>query len=125
MGKTAVLLPEKYKKIALANNISIQTVYGRLRRGWDVEKAVKVPPDKSKGKSADVPRKEGAIMPSDRPRCSKPISFYFYQDLEKILESAVKSSGLSRSEFISQVVEEYLLKWQKQKGMRRKPKPKK
>ncbi len=39
MGKVAKILPEEYKQKAIENHISIQTVYKRLRTGWDLERA--------------------------------------------------------------------------------------
>ena len=106
MGKTAILLPDKYKEKALENGISIQTVYQRIKRGWDLDRAVtqkpKTPPHLSKG------RDEGMIKAGDRPKGSKTYGFVYYKDREEKLDQAIAESGLSISDFMSNIVDEYL-----------------
>lgn len=117
MGKKAILLPDEYREIAEKNGLSIQTVYSRIKRGWELEKAVTKKPER---KYASPKRKEGMIIARDRPKGDRPISFYFYKDLEDLLEKAITESGLSRSEFLSQALETYLLKLWKPKTKTRK-----
>ena len=115
MGKVAKKLPEEYKQRAIDNGISVQTVYGRLQRGWDLEKAVthkstKVPLLTRKNSRTET----GEFKSLNRPK-SKNIGVTIYKDLEPILNEAVKESGKTKSEFIGDVIEEYLLKhWKPQ-----------
>ena len=107
MGKVAKLLPEEYKLKAIANNIPIQTVYWRIENNWDLEKAVTKQPRKIK-RNRD---KEGQII-SDRPK-SHIYTFNFYDDKKELLEKAIEESGKTKSEFIADAMEKYLLKlWQ-------------
>lgn len=109
MGKTAILLPEEYKEKAIANKISIQTVYQRLKRGWDLERAVTEPP-KTPQHLSKLSRDEGMIRSGNRPKGSKTYGFVYYKDREKQLDQAIAESGLSVSDFMSKIVDDYLEK---------------
>jgi hypothetical protein len=108
MGKVAKKLPEEYKVIAQNNGISLQTVYGRLQRGWDLDKAVNKIPSANYAFVKSLPRDEGTIAIGERKKTSRSYSFNWYEDLEEVLESAVLKSGLTRSDFICTAVEYYL-----------------
>ena len=115
--KTGKIFPEHYKQQAIANNISIQTVYSRLERGWDLEKAVNTPPVR-KTYIHEAKREDGWIVPSDRPRLKKTMGVNLYQDLEPLFNEALEESGLSRSDFVANAVEQYLLKlWTPKKNL--------
>lgn len=107
--KTSKVIPEEYREIAIANNISLQTVYSRLDRQWDLDKAVSTPPLR-KTYIHEAKREDGWVVPRDRPRMKKAMGVYFYQDLEPLFLEALQDSGLSCSEFIAQALEGYLLK---------------
>jgi hypothetical protein len=113
MGKVGKKLPEEYKLKAIENGISIQTVYGRLQRGWDLEKAVtkkstKIPLLTRKNSRTET----GEYKASKRPK-GRNIGVTIYKDLEPLLNQAIEESGKTKSEFIGDIVEEYLLKsWQ-------------
>jgi hypothetical protein len=110
MGKVAKLLPEKYKQKAIENNIPIQTVYYRLNKNWDIEKAVTQKPKQTIKRHRD---KEGQII-SERPK-SHLYSFTFYDDKQELLDKAIEESGKTKSQFIADILEEYLIKWAKKK----------
>lgn len=104
MGKVAKKLPEEYKQKAIANNISLQTVYQRLQRGWDLEKAVtKVSHRKDLKRSED-----GTIISGDRPKTTKSYAFCAYQDNQELLEKAIEKSGKSQSVFLADIVDTWL-----------------
>ncbi len=100
---TTAKLPEEYKEKAIANNLSISTVYRRLGRGWGLERAcTEKPLNKNYPKDREI-----NSFTSDRPR-NAPISFRYYDDAIEKLNEAVANSGLSRSEFLAIIVEEYV-----------------
>ena len=119
--KVGKKLPPEYHDKAIENNIPLSTVYNRLNRGWDLEKAVTTLPTR-KTYANTQNREEGVMVPSSRPR-SKSISFSPYKDYEDLLNDAIAKSGKSRSEFIADALEHYLYNvWQpkaKKKNHRR------
>ncbi len=115
--KTSKVFPDDYKEKAIANNISVNTVYSRLERGWDLDKAVTTPPIR-KTYIHEAKREDGWVIPSDRPRLKKSMSVSLYQDLEPLFNEALADSGLSCSEFIANAIEQYLLKlWTPKKNL--------
>lgn len=105
MTKRAKKLPDHYKAIAIKNNLSIPTVYARIARGWDRERAVSVPPTQT----LNLPRDDdGNLLPSSRPKSDRSYSFNIYSDLENTFENAVSESGMTRSDFVSNAIEYYL-----------------
>lgn len=125
MGKVGYKLPKKYKEKAIENGISLQTVYCRLERGWDLDRAVSEDPRKNRTPIAaaiDSRDEEGNLKSVGRPK-GKIISFTPYRDMEDRLKKAIEESGQSRSVFIADAIEEYLDKlWEpkaKKKNQRR------
>jgi hypothetical protein len=111
--KHGVVLPDEYRELAIANGISIKTVYARIKRGWEVNKAVTVLPTKITSAHTNK-REEGWIVSGNRAKGS-PITFTMYKDSEDLFNEAVNESGLSRSDFVANAVEQYLLKLWKSK----------
>jgi hypothetical protein len=104
MGKVAKLLPEKYKQIAIANEIPLPTVYRRLKSDWDLQRAVTEKPKKV----IITQRKEtGELIALDRPK-GNTISFTPYQDNEELLEKAIAKSGKPKSVFLADIVDSWL-----------------
>ena len=115
--KVGKKLPPEYHDKAIENKIPLSTVYNRLNRGWDLEKAVTTLPTRKTYASTEN-REEGVMIPSDRPR-GKSITFNPYQEYEHLLNNAIAESGKSRSEFIADVLEYYLLKVWKPKSKKK------
>ena len=119
--KVGKKLPPEYHKLMEENGLSPSTVYDRINRGWDIEKAVTTLPTR-KTYANTQNREEGVMIPSSRPR-SKSITFSPYKDYENLLNDAIAESEKSRSEFIADALEHYLYKvWQpkaKKKNHRR------
>ena len=113
MGKVAKLLPEEYKQKAIANNIPLQTVYYRIEKNWDLERAVTQPPRKISRK-----RREDGEITTDRAK-SHQHSFNFYDDKQELFDRAWKESGKTKSEFISDIVEDWLDKWAKKNKVKK------
>ena len=118
MGKKAKKLPEDKKKIALANGISLRTVYARIDRGWPIDRAITEPV-----KAENTPisaqigsRQEGGLLksPNKKPK-GKLISFTPYRDDEKELYQLIAESGKSRSVFISEIIHQWLQARRKKK----------
>ena len=125
MGKVGYKLPKAYKEKAIENGISLQTVYCRLERGWDLERAVTEDPRKNRTPIAaaiDSRDEEGNLKSVGRPK-GKLISFTPYRDMEDRLKKAIEESGESRSVFLADAIEQYLDKlWEpkaKTKNQRR------
>jgi hypothetical protein len=122
MGKVGYKLPEEYKQKAIANGISLQTVYARIDRGWDIERAVTEDPRKNRTPIAaaiDSRDSEGNLKSVGRAK-GKLISFTPYRDMEDKLQKAIKESGQSRSVFLANAIEEYLEKLWKPKKITKK-----
>ena len=113
INKKGKKLPPEYQEIAIANGLSLSTVYDRLNRGWDLDKAVNTPPTR-KTYASSSERIDGSIKATDRPR-GRTITFSTYKDIEPLLNDAIKESGKSKSQFIADAVEQYLLKLWKPK----------
>jgi hypothetical protein len=112
MGKVAKKLPEEYRQKAIENDLSLTTVYARIKRGWDLDEAVTKPA--SKIYATNNERIEGEIQKSDRPR-SDLFSVRIYQDNEDLFQEAIKKSGKSKSQFVADAVDYYLKNYVKRK----------
>jgi hypothetical protein len=122
MGKVGYKLPEKYKQIAISNGLSLPTVYARIERGWDLERAVSEDPRKNRTPiSAEKKLRDehGNLKSVGRPK-GKLISFTPYRDMEDKLQKAINESGQSRSVFLADAIEEYLEKLWQQSGEEKK-----
>lgn len=115
MSAYGVILPEEYKQKAIANQLSLQTVYARIKRGWELEEAVNTPPKIKTAAHFNKRDKEGNILSGQRPK-GKHRNFTAYADMDKLLNDAIVDSGLSQSDFLAMAVEEYLLKLWKPKA---------
>ena len=117
MSAYGVKLPEEYKQKAIANNLSLQTVYGRINRGWDLEKAVTTPPKLKTAAYYNQRDSEGNIKSGKRPK-GKNRTFTAYADMDQLLDDAIADSGLSSSDFLAIAVEDYLTKLWKPKSQK-------
>lgn len=101
MPRQSKLLTEEQLAIADKNGIPKVTVYKRLDRGWDVEKAITKPTRKVK----NVKREDGLFVDSgrgERRYFSLPVEW------EKDFEKAIADSQMSESEWVEQLVIEGL-----------------
>jgi hypothetical protein len=114
-NKPGHVLPDEDKKIAIANGLALQTVYGRIKRGWDIDKAINTPPTKITHAVTAQRDEEGLLLSNNRPKSKKSMSFTLYEDMEDLFNQAYQQSNLSRSEFIATAMEQYLLKLWKPK----------
>lgn len=109
--KRGTILPDELKEKAIANGLSLNTVYSRIKRGWDKLEAVTIPPTQTTC-THNLDRDQGWLV-SDRPRGSS-ISFSIYKDIEDEFNTALSESGLTKSEFVATAIEQYLQKlWKK------------
>ena len=111
MGKKAKKLPEDKKQIALANGISIQTVYARIKRGWSIDRAIteQVKSDNTPISAVIGSRQEGGrLKPFAQKAKGKVISFTPYRDDEEELAQLITESGESRSVFLAEVIHQWL-----------------
>lgn len=97
MPRESKLLTDKQLAIADENGIPKVTVYKRLERGWDVEKAITKPTRKPK----NVKREDGVFVDAgrgERRYFSLPVEW------EKDFERAIADSEMSEPEWVEQVV---------------------
>ena len=106
MPRESKLLTDEQLAIAEKNGIPKVTVYKRLDRGWDVEKAITQPTRKPK----NVKREDGVFVNAgrgERRYFSLPVEW------EKDFERAIANSEMSESELIEYIVIDYLKKIKK------------
>lgn len=97
MPRESKLLTNEQLAIADKNGIPKVTVYKRLDRGWEVEKAITQPTRKPK----NVKREDGLFVDAgrgERRYFSLPVEW------EKDFEQAIADSEMSESEWVEQVV---------------------
>lgn len=98
MGKVGKILSAEQKAIALSNNLSLQTVYLRLSRGWDIDRAVSEAPRNkyqvSRGESGEI-LSEGK---------GKIRSFRVPAEIDSEVDRLIAESGLSQSEWAGSAV---------------------
>ncbi|BAQ61627.1 hypothetical protein GM3708_2033 [Geminocystis sp. NIES-3708] len=107
--KRGNVLPNEYKEKALSNGLALTTVYARLKRGWNIDEAVSIQPTE-KTSTHELKRDKGWLV-ANRAKGSS-ITFAIYQDLEDLFNKALQESGVTKSQFVADAVEQYLLKWQ-------------
>lgn len=97
MPRESKLLTDEQLAIADKNGIPKVTIYKRLDRGWEVEKAITKPTRKVK----NLKREDGLFVDSgrgERRHFSLPVEW------EDDLTKAIAESGLSEPEWVEQVV---------------------
>ena len=90
MGK----ITKKQWAIASCNQVPRTTVYKRIQRGWDVERAVRTPPVEQ----VRLREKGGKFTGKTK---GKPRSFRMPVDWDEKMDSAIAESGLSEGEWIA------------------------
>lgn len=110
MGKVGKILSKEEAAIAVSNGLPLPTVYKRLQRGWEVERAITTPPKEVPGRPLN--RENGEFSSSDEPK-GKQRSIRLSAEWDEIADKAIADSGLTQSEWIGMAVVEYLKKQQK------------
>lgn len=101
MPRVSKLLTDEQIAIAEENGIPKVTVYKRLDRGWDVEKAITKPTRKP----GNVKRKDGLFVDAGR---AKARFFSLPQEWDDKLKIAIAESGMSENEWLEQTIIEKL-----------------
>jgi hypothetical protein len=105
MPAVGIVLDEKHKQIALKNNISLQTVYARIKRGWNVDRAVSEVPQKTNVHV--LPRSNrGPVLAGEHPK-GKHRSIRLYKYMDNEIDQIIEEMGLNQSDFIAMAVEQY------------------
>lgn len=97
MPRVSKLLTEEQLAIAKKNGIPKVTVYKRLDRGWDVEKAITKPTRKLK----NVKREDGLFVDAGR---GESRFFSLPVEWDEKLKIAIADSELSEREWIEQTI---------------------
>ena len=97
MPRVSKLLTEEQLAIAEENEIPKVTVYKRLDRGWDVEKAITKPTRKVGNKK----REDGLFVDAGR---AKARFFSLPQEWDDKLTEVIAESGMSDSKWLEQLV---------------------
>ena len=101
MPRESKLLTDEQLAIADKNGIPKVTVYKRLDRGWDVEKAITKPTRKV----GNTKRKDGLFVDAGR---AKARFFSLPQEWDKKLTKAIADSEMSENEWLEQTIIEKL-----------------
>ena len=103
MPKYTLTTPEQIKTAKL-NGIPEQTLRNRLRAGWEIQKAVTEPPRKR----GERKRNEHGLFIGKNKADQR--AFRLTKDLDRKLAKAIKESGLNQSDFLAEIVAEWLEK---------------
>lgn len=97
----SVKIPDEFYERAEANSVSRTTLYNRVERGWDIERAIATPPDHKK----ESLRKKSKFYGAKRGKArivKVPIEY------EEKLNKAIAQSGLTEMDFLTEVIVDYL-----------------
>ena len=97
MPRTSKLLTDEQLAIAEKNGIPKVTVYKRLERGWDVEKAITKPTRKP----GNIKRKDGLFVDAGR---GESRFFSLPVEWDEKLRIAIAEEGVSEKEWIEQTI---------------------
>ncbi len=98
-------LSQEDKALAEKNGIPLSTVYARLRSGWDKRRAITSPSTRKARRP--IKRNELGEIVTDDPK-GKMRMFQVPQRYEEQLEQAIEVSGKSQSEWVADVIMDYL-----------------
>lgn len=101
MPRASKLLTDEQLTIAERNGIPKVTLYKRLNRGWDVEKAITQPTRKV----GNTERKNGLFVDAGR---GESRFFSLPQEWDEKLKQAIAESKMSEKEWIEQAIIEKL-----------------
>ena len=107
MPRVSKLLTEEQKAIAEKNDIPLVTVYKRLDRDWDIEKAITKPTRKIK----NVKREDGLFVDAGR---GERRQFSLPKEWDEELERAIAESQMGESELLEIAVIDWLKMKKKQ-----------
>lgn len=104
--KLKVKITQEQLAIAHSHGLATNTVYARLSRGWDLEKAITEPP---KSSPPPLERNEEGSLISDAPK-GKQRSIRLPAEWDEVADKAIAESGLSQSEWVANAIVNYLKK---------------
>lgn len=107
MPRESKLLTDEQLAIAENNGIPKVTVYKRLERGWDIEKAI----NKPTRKPGNTKRKDGVFVDAGR---GERRHFSLPQEWDDELEKAIAEAKTSESELLEKAVIDWLKTKKKQ-----------
>jgi hypothetical protein len=90
MGKVGKVVPPDKIAIAEKNGILTNTLYARLNRGWDIEKAISTPPKKQPHLAKMKRNEEGEIV-TDREK-GKARGVRFPKEKDDLIDEAIANS---------------------------------
>jgi hypothetical protein len=97
MGKVAKLVSPEKLEIAYQNGIPKVTVYKRLDRGWDIDRAI-TEPTRKVARERD---EKGEFVSQGR---GKPRTITLPEEWDEVFDEVIESSKISQSEWISELV---------------------
>jgi hypothetical protein len=109
--KVNVKVNAEQMAIASSNGIAPNTVYARLKNGWDLHRAITEPPRKLP-QLAKLSRNEEGSLVTDKPK-GKKRSFSFDADLDPLVDEMIAASGMTFTDWLNQMVREKLTPAQK------------
>ena len=115
MGKIGKILSPEDVAIAEKNGVPLSTVYARLRREWDIQRAITQPPKASPQLKRD---KEGEFSTEEEK--GKPRGVRFPKSKDDLIDKAIADSGMTQSDFIVFATMNYIESKQKKTRGRKK-----
>ncbi|OKH10820.1 hypothetical protein NIES593_22685 [Hydrococcus rivularis NIES-593] len=100
--KLNVKVTAEQMAIAHENGIHTNTVYARLKNGWELTKAITEPPKKLP-QLAKLKRNEEGSLIAEQPK-GRLRSLRLDQDLDDAVDKAIAESGLTMADWFSEIV---------------------
>ena len=100
------ILPEQIA-IAEENGIPRSTIYARLSKGWDIEKAISEPPRKRPQLKKLQKNKDGELINTGEKK-GKSRTIRFPESKDDLLDKAIAESGMNQVDFIVNATLEYI-----------------
>lgn len=108
MGKIGKILSPEDVAIAEKNGVPLSTVYARLRRKWDTQRAITQPPKHSPQLKRD---EEGEFTTEEEK--GKPRGVRFPKSKDDLIDKAIAESRMTQSDFIAFATMSYIKSKQK------------
>jgi hypothetical protein len=119
MGRVGKKVPPEKMAIAEANGISRSTLYARLNKGWEIEKAISESP-LSRPQLDKLERNSDGELVTIGEKRGKSRTIRFPESKDDLLDEAIANSGMNQVDFIVNATLEYINSKNKKPSNRKK-----